>query len=193
MDADYQNVENGTIRQGCWGRFRAERRLGPFELVESNGQVIDVQRSFAAQPFWLVLIVKLVLTGLSVDTLVRDLIFYDENAKFFYFAYLTHWGLLIAVVNMLFSFINTIMPYPEQPVRGISNTNIRQACMVFFPLAATLEAIIVMLYWKVDFQAGTEVDYIGYMKHGGVFVIVLLEGLIVRFAYQFVFIICCIP
>jgi hypothetical protein len=80
---------------------------------------------------------------------------------------------------MLFSFINTIMPYPEQPVRDIPTTIFVKLAWAFFPLAATLEAVIVMLYWKVDFQAGTEVNYMGYMKHGGVFVIVLLEGLIV--------------
>lgn len=180
MDAvsDYQNSDHATTRSGCCGRLRAEFALGPFEVVESSGQIIDVQRTFAAKPFWVVAFIKLVLTGICVDVLVRDLVLYNADTRYFYFAYLTHWGLLCGVIFMLLSTINTLMPYPEQPGRGMTPSILVKLTWAFFPLAATIEACIVALYWALDYQ-GVSVTYMNGMKHGGVFVIVFLDGLFV--------------
>ena len=177
--SDYQNSDHATTRGGCCGRFRAEVALGPFELVEANGQMIDVQRSFAAKPFWVVVLIKLVLTGVSVDAMVRDIILYNASTRYFYFAYLTHWGLLCAIIFMLLSFANTLMPYPEQPGRGLSASVFVKLAWAFFPLAATIEAVVVALYWTLDNDPNAVISYFGYMQHGGVFVLLLLEGLVV--------------
>ena len=114
-----------------------------------------------------------------MDVLVSDLIVYNPESRYFYFAYLTHWGLLCGVIFMLLSTINTLSPYPEQPARGVPPSAPVKLAWAFFPLAATIEAGIVALYWALDYQEAVSVTYINAMKHGGVFIIVLMEGLFV--------------
>jgi hypothetical protein len=177
--SDYQNSDHTAMRSGGYGCLRDEVALGPFELVENSGEMIDVQRTFAPKPFWAVVFIKLILTGVCVDRIIRDLILYDDETRYFYFAYLTHWGLICSIIFMLLSTINTLMPYPEQQGRGTSASVLVKLAWAFFPLAATVEAVVVMLYWALDFQSGIPVSYATFMKHGGVFVIVLLEGLVV--------------
>ena len=177
--SDYQNSDHTAMGSGGCGSLRDEVVLGPFELVETSGEIIDVQRTFAPKPFWAVVFIKLILTGVCIDRIVRDLILYDDETRYFYFAYLTHWGLICSIIFMLLSTINTLMPYPEQPGRGMSASVLVKLAWAFFPLVATIETAIVLLYWTARRYSGNYISYDNFINHGGVFVIVLLEGLVV--------------
>lgn len=183
MNSVYHRSSDGTVntKTGCWQKFRAEFSHGPFELVESNGQkVIDVQRTFAAKPFYFVLFLKLVVTGVSLDVLIRDLFLYETDKRYFYMSYLTHWGLVISEIYILMSLVNTIRRYPEQPVRGNPPDYFIRITWGLFSLASSSQAVITWLYWQMEYKPDDLLYYFGFMKHGGVLLLVLLEGLIVN-------------
>ena len=181
MDSEFEDAEITSDNQGCFARLRGEFAIGPFELTDANGKVIDVQRTFAAKPFYAILTIKLIFTGLCLDTLFRDLILYNDDTRYFYLSYLTHWALLISEIYIVLSLVTTLLPITtEQPVRGMPPNSMVKLTWAFFSLASTMEAFVTLLYWYLEYQPGMEVGYFGYMKHGGVCVIILLEGLLVN-------------
>lgn len=161
----------------CWSRFRGEWKLKFFELSETDEAVIDVQRSFAPPPFWRSILLKLIITGWAISILVTDLVGGTWDPISYYFIYLAHWSLAITILYLLVSFINTAKGVPEQrPYEDIPSFMVRFAWGLF-PTAAVSQLTTTILFWILQFDPNKEpVTYKMVMKHGGLMLLVLLEG-----------------
>ena len=163
----------------CCPLFLAELKLPFWSLRETNGKVISVQESFAPLPKLRTLVIKLALFSWSLSVLIFDFQRYQDEFDF-YFIYLTHWGLLIAIIYFLVSLLNTIFGVAEQSSSDAKPGFFVRFAWGLFSAAATNQALITILFWSIEHQRGVPVDYYSWMKHGVVALLILLEGLLVN-------------
>jgi len=158
----------------CCSRFCGEWRLKFFELSETDEAMIDVHRSFAAPPLWRTFFIKAAITGWAISILVFDLLDDIWNPITYYFIYLSHWSLAIAILYLLVSLTNTVIGVPEQrPYEDTPGFMIKFAWGLY-PTAAVSQMTTTILFWVLLFDP--PVTYKMVMKHGVIMLLVLLEG-----------------
>jgi hypothetical protein len=153
-----------------------------FRLEDGTGEKIDVRASFAPDSrsalAW-----KVFANGLAIFTLIYSWI--ETGTASFYLAYLTHWSLIVAIVYLLASLYQTVRSskiiqpvgeYGSSPTCGISTT------WILFAVAAHAEAMIAILFWLLvyDFESEGQVTFLDIMPHGGMVVVVWIDGLVVN-------------
>lgn len=160
----------------CWSRFRGEWKLKFFELSETDEAMINVHRSFAPPPFWRTFILKTIITGWTIAILLTDMLSDEWEPVSYYFIYLAHWSLAITILYLLVSFANTVFGVPEQrPYEDIPGFMVRFAWGLY-PTAAVAQMMTTILFWIVQFDPNEPVTYKMIMTHGGIMILVLLEG-----------------
>jgi len=196
---DYYVAETENS-SGCCRRLWNEFVQHPFTLLEINGRVLDVQRTFANHPTWLVLPLKAVALGVALDTMVRELVMEydnddDDDKSFFYFAYFSHWALVLTIIYFILSLLISLTcgTWAKQPT-AIHN---RTSCVVtmawtFYVLAIAYQGLNMLGYWILVHDYGdntewrdvnnvlTEVSYFTIMKNAGLCFILLGEGQILN-------------
>lgn len=156
---------------------------GSFGIQDGNYRSIDIPASFSPQGLFTVLWKVGVLT---LNVTAFALTYGTTNPKLFYFAYATHWALLLSIVYSSLSVVNSVYPL-SQP--ATSNTKVGWRCRltwVVFLLSANSELLVSALYWTavfVDpsmFYDGDDVPPIGsYLTHGGVCAAIWLDGFVI--------------
>lgn len=194
-DVEKANIEYYEEQQGqtCCRLACAELCAHPYTVLEVTGRVIDIRRSFALQPWWIVFPLKCVPLGLAVDTLVRGLATYDGVVSF-YFAYFENWCLLLNIFYFLVSASTSLLFCfkLQQPLPGYNRAPCHVCAMwSTFPIAVVNSMLSVLAYWI--FYAGEEgtifnTDYFVVMKYAVIPVLLVLEGQIlnripIRFAH----------
>ena len=160
----------------CWSRFRGEWKLRFFELSEMDDAMIDVRRSFAPPPFLRSFFLKAIITGWALAILVTDITSGDWNPISSYFIYFSHWSLAITIMYLLVSLTNTIIGVPEQrPYEDVPSFMVRFAWGLY-PTAAVSQMTTTIIFWVLQFNPNEPVTYKMVMKHGGLMLLVLLEG-----------------
>jgi len=180
-----------TTGQGCCRRCWNGLIQHPFTLLEVNGRVIDVQRTFAARPSWLICILKLLLLGVSIDVLVRELFLSYTGDLSFYMAYLNNWALVFCILYFLLSTINSITcgMTTAQP----SAAKNRTSCTVlltwfFYTIALSYQGLNAISFWSLVFYEWnddstndlTALSYFTIMKSGGLLLLLLVEGQVIN-------------
>ena len=177
----YHKNDFGDIatKKGCCTTLRAEFALAPFSMEDTNDKTIDLQRTFSPSPKWVVCIVKLFLTGWALQVLIGDLIMYDNDGKLrsFWMAYLTHWALTFAELYLVLSLLRQcITTEPNNTLTWFT-----KLLWGLYAVAVTLQEVIALLFWILEFDPSLEnVTYYKFMKHGGIMIICLVEGLVVN-------------
>lgn len=139
-----------------------------------NGRVLDIPESFAPASFRAFLW-KLLYFGACVGTLV-----YGEIAAtpYFYFAYLTHWGVLWCCLYAVTTVFNTIMASrtPQPAADQAVGVRIRLTWALFV-LAAHTSAVATVLYWPLIFDPQTtHITYLTFGPHGVLLLLTLFDG-----------------
>jgi hypothetical protein len=172
------NSNNGGRKSPvCCAYVRAEWALPSFSMKDVNDKTIDLQRSFAPTPQWFVLFVKVFFTGWALQVVIGDLVSYgDGYVRTFYMAYLTHWALTFAELYFVLSLISQVLP------ARVDNTLSWFIKLLWgiFAVASTLQGSVTVLYWYLEFDYANKVQYFGFMKHGGLLILCLIEGLFVN-------------
>lgn len=194
--ADPDDIEKGNYdyylleheHTGCWSRFCHEFCQHPFTLLEVNGYVIDVQRTFAAKPSWFVVLAKAAITGVTMDVFVRDLLNYTGTPSF-WLAYYANWATILTLMYLYMSLFNSLCccgtnsttpqptAYENRASCGIAFT----WCM--WVLALSYQFLNFFSYWSLVFYTledlNSLVDAVSYftvMKSFGVFALLIVEG-----------------
>jgi hypothetical protein len=150
-----------------------------FRLKDGTGRKMDVRASFAPDSL-VALAWKIFATTLGIFTLIYSWI--ETGTASFYLAYLTHWSLVVAVAYLLASLYQTVrstkisQPPGEYTACGISVT------WILFAVAAHAEAMIAILFWLLvyDFDSEGQVTFLDVMPHGGMVIVVWIDGLVVN-------------
>jgi hypothetical protein len=149
-------------------------------IQDATGCDMDVRASFAPTSLaawtW-----KIFATTWAVFTLVFSITKFGTLS--FYLAELTHWSLVAAVLYMLSSLWQTMtanrISQPEalgKTGAGVSTT------WILFAIAAHAELMIAILFWLLvyDYDSDESVTYLNIMEHGGMVVLVWIDGLVVN-------------
>ena len=165
----------------CCARLRHELTNPLFDLSEPDGKQINVDKTFAPRPYWRSWLMRLVCLSLSVESLVATLEHTPPWNRWFFMAYLTHWGLVTAIAYQLCAVLCLIPAIRRkalyQPRSG------SERCSLFvritwglFSLAAPVELIVCILYWGLDYSPGHPVHYYLVMNHGGIALMLMVDG-----------------
>ena len=139
---------------------------------EPSGQVFDLGACFSPKPKWRSLLLKVTALAIGLSTLVCQL--YDRAHPEFYMAYATTWALLTSLAYFLLSISTTIFAVKELSVHA-------KCTWAFFSAAACAEGMVTLMYWMFDSRGdNNELNYGTLMAHGGVWIIVLLDGLAIN-------------
>jgi len=175
----YYNEQHDT---SCCSRCCGEFCQHPFTLLDVNGYVIDVQRSFAAKPIYIVLPLKLLALGITIDVMARDIMNYDATISF-YLAYFTNWTLVFTLIYFLLSSLLSVLPLGPQPSPE-DNRAPFMVCLTWavYPLAIISQTLNFFSYWTLiywDLGSGSKVERLSYftlMKGWGLLMILIAEG-----------------
>jgi hypothetical protein len=171
LPAETRNDGDEDKGRGCCWRFRAEFSMSFFQMEDHNG-ILDIDKSFATSEHrnWAMIAVKFILWGITVATLVQSWIIIEVPG--FYLAFLTHWAMVYAVFYMTLSFLFTL---------GVKPLWLMKSTWISFSVAAVHEMAVVLLFWLLDYDpANGSPTYNTIMVHGGVMVLVLIDGLVVN-------------
>ena len=164
----------------CTRRLRHEVTNSLFDISEPEGKHIDIDRTFAPRPLYLSWIMRLSFLAISLESLFQTLKGTPQWKRWFFMAYLTHWGLVVVIAYQVAAvlclmFRNRVL---YQPHRGEKCSRLVRLTWGLFSLAAPVELIICILYWGLDYVPGKSVDLLLVMNHGGIALLLLVDGFI---------------
>jgi hypothetical protein len=181
---------------GCCARLGAELKHPWFVVQEAGNttKVIDVQRSFAPEPKRWVTSFKLILAVWAYQVLVVDLTneAYNDGLIKYYLIYLTHWAFLAALLYFPLSLALSLCGNVSQPAESSSNNvdepELQQPSFLvrfawgLFSTTATLQVAVSLLFWLLEYNYDSSgmPSYTSIMKHGGIMVLLLIDGLVVN-------------
>jgi len=151
-----------------------------FDISEPGGMQIAVDKTFAPRPYWRSWLVRLSFLALSVESLGATLYHTPPWNRWFFMAYLTHWGLVASIAYQICAVICLLPPIRR---KALYQPCSEERCSLFvrttwglFSLAAPVELIICILYWGLDYSPGHPVHYYLVMNHGGIALLLMLDG-----------------
>jgi hypothetical protein len=158
-----------------WEDLTGTCRCRPnFRAIDGPTQTIDVSASFSPHGIF-VLGCKFVTLGVTIYTIYLG---YFSDPRPFYFAYLTHWGLVFSLAYSVMSVYNSFFPV-AQPPSGTTTVSRRTILTwVFFTIAVHTEVLITLLYWSMIYSG--ELHLVSVFSHGVVAALVLVDGLFVN-------------
>jgi len=167
---------------GCWSRFCHEFCQHPFTLLEVNGYVLDVQRTFAAKPSWFIIPIKMAITGVSMDVFCRDLLNYG-GVPSFWLAYYENWTTVLTLLYLFMSLFNSLFCLISRQPTAYEN---RASCGIavtwcLWVLALSYQFLNFFNYWTLVYYDLDEtgipaVSYFTVMKSFGIFALLVVEG-----------------
>ena len=148
---------------------------------------IDVVQSFAPRrPF--TILVRLFFLAVSLHVLYHDVSTYPPHNLYIYMGYLTHWGHVLMILYFVSSWLCSLVLIYQQPQQHQPSRLVR-CTWGLYATTAPLEICITLLYWSAVHEG--PLTYTTVMEHGGLAVLVLLDGLVIGLvplrAKQFVF------
>jgi hypothetical protein len=192
--------ESKSSTHSCLERLQWELRpsFSFFSIDEASGDKIDVAASFGARShnssylrMFSIIIVRLVCFIWSLQVFYEDVSHYPPHNLYIYMGYLTHWGHVLTILYFMCSFLCTILPFvtrqpasaplqldepsPSQPQPHV----LVRTTWGLYSTVAPLEVAIALLYWGSGINNNGPVTYISVMEHGGLAVLVWMDGLIV--------------
>lgn len=173
-------VQTRTPCTACFARLRHELTNPLFDLSEPDGVQIDVEQTFAPRPYWRSWLTRLLFLAISVESLFATLHNTPPWNRWFFMAYLTHWGLVAAIAYQLCAVLCLI---PAIRQKALYQPRSGELCALFvritwglFSLAAPVELVICILYWGLDYSPGHPVHYYLVMNHGGIALLLMVDG-----------------
>mmetsp|Transcript_9243 Transcript_9243/g.14215 ORF Transcript_9243/g.14215 Transcript_9243/m.14215 type:complete len:328 (+) Transcript_9243:51-1034(+) len=179
IEKNYWDEQNEA---SCGSRCCTEFCLHPYTILEANGRIIDVQKSFAFQPWYLIVILKIMAFGITTDCLVRDVLFYNGKELYFYMAYSENWCLALSLFYFIVSTFTSFWSLPKQPVPGEEGVQFHVGLAWFlYPIAVIASGVNAFVYWffiygNEEYGALSEFDYFAIVKNGGILLLLLVEG-----------------
>ena len=164
---------------GCCASFRAE--LNPcqpwFLVMDSSGRKIDIPESFAPSGP-MTMIGKAITLGVGLATLFVSLA--ETSSLKFYFAYFTHISLLLTIIYLLLSFVNSLCPSRiQQPRERV--TGMAKLTWIFFVMGVHAQFMASLLYWTTVYvPAETEMTFSAVGSHGVAMFFALMDGLVLN-------------
>ena len=151
-----------------------------FSLVEPDGGVIDVKRSFVSERSNLLHIFLLRLVILIWSTVSIVVGAFNDNDEYFFLAYLSNWTALVSLSYLSLTLWLTIRTTDcAQTISGYDPPSITvRVTWALYSIAAPAELTIILLFWALDYDRSNDgpVTYCMVFEHGILSIIVLLDG-----------------
>ena len=174
-----------ALTRCCCNRFVSDWSLPLFGLQEPTG-TIDVEASFSPSPRCRTLTLKICLAAWTLSMLVTDLFsrYEGTDERKYYLIYLTNWCHLFTVIYTWLSLLLSIVP-ARLLTKTTGDTNSSPGFIVrvtwgMFSAVATMQVVVVLLFWLLEYGGSDRPSYSEFMKHGGFMVLVVLEGLVLN-------------
>eukprot|EP00567_Pseudictyota_dubia_P003238 CAMPEP_0197456188 /NCGR_PEP_ID=MMETSP1175-20131217/42718_1 /TAXON_ID=1003142 /ORGANISM="Triceratium dubium, Strain CCMP147" /LENGTH=366 /DNA_ID=CAMNT_0042990221 /DNA_START=68 /DNA_END=1168 /DNA_ORIENTATION=+ len=177
-----EDDKSGVVPISCIARIRYELRSSPFHTREPCGRYIDIRKTFCPEPVRSVLLVRISFFLIMLEILIQNLLATSPDARWFFMAYLTHWGLVVALAYQLSALAGMVLrrTVMVQTQDGNDKCNILLLISwALFAVALPAEVILSVLYWALVHEQGDPVSYQIVMLHGGISVLLLIDGFFV--------------
>ena len=174
-------VQTRTPCAPCAIRLRHELTNPLFDVSEPGGMQIDVSQTFAPRPYWRSWLIRLSFLAVSVESLSATIAHTTHWNRWFYMAYLTHWGLVTSIAYQVCAVV-CLVPVVRrralyQPLgSGKQCSRFVRTTWALFSLAAPVELIICILYWGLEYTPGHSVHYYLVVNHGGIALLLMVDG-----------------
>lgn len=152
----------------------------PHQPNDEEPLQIDVAAAFAPPRAWFF---RIIFTVWSFHVLYTDLSAYPPHNLYIYMGYLTHWGHMLSnfyfICSLLCSICMIVRPSVlQQPEKGTATPGrLVRITWGLYSCVAPLGIAITMLYWSA--VSTDHPTYVSVMEHGGIAVMVLIDGLLV--------------
>lgn len=172
-------TERSPCVVGYWGRLTAEAKTAELFPIAQDKERLDLVASFCPRNNnnkTILIVTKIVLLGWVISILPMAI---RTGVPSFWLAYLTNWTCLLAVLYLILSTLLTVFP---NLVANNKNQQQQLTAMVratwgVFVVAVSNTLAVCPLYWVA---ATTPPGYPEIMLHGGIFIIVALDGLVIN-------------
>ena len=179
---------NNTKNIGCCARVSAELRHPPYAAHEPSASSSDHTvllhgpNTFGPRGPWM-LVLKTGLMVWSASAFVEGLLGTPADFRLFYFAYLTHWTLMVALLYLVTSWFHTLQTTLLTP-NNTTNTSVtvfHKLTWALFSVAAPGEIVVALGYWGLEWDGSASgFFYRNFMIHGVIVGIVLVDGLVIN-------------
>jgi hypothetical protein len=155
-------------------RLIAEWRLGMFSLEDTEGNTLDLEKTFKPEPKFAFLFIKMffLLWIVSVNclTIVRS------ESPGFWPALLGNW----TATGVTLYFLASLSVMTIVPISQTEGTKIWiRMTWVLYTLTLNLGLIVTFLFWFLENDGGA-VTYVNVMQHGIFFLFVLIDGMLIN-------------
>lgn len=173
--------KNNNTMIDCCGRFQAELCHPPFAQDEVTGHRIHGSQTFAPSG-WGIVILKTLLVAWISSSLIDGIL--ETDPAYFYFAYLTHWTLLLSVLYLVTSLYHSIRTTSCH--NNDNHESDRVSCSynvawTLFAIAAPAELVVSLGYWGLEWDGSSDAFYYrNIMVHLVVVLVVWFDGLVLN-------------
>lgn len=162
----------------CCRHLCSEFKNPMFSVEESKG-TLDINECFHIGRGLLSWVGAFKLLSFLSSIAVLIYAFYKHPIPSFYPAYLTPWGVVFCILYLGGSFSLTAFVFADNSNREQATRLVKFTWMMY-SIAAVLGCCIAVLYWGFVWTPSRGIDFSNVMTHGGVLIIVLLQGLAVE-------------
>ena len=148
-------------------RIAAAWKLSLFGLEDYNGKIIDVQRTFAPKPMWLVLLFRIVVLIWVGNGYLQVLPLYTH---LYFFIYYTHWSFMTLTLYEILAAATTI----QQMVKAGTYNWLTKATWFVYSIGAPAQLFATVLYWAVIHSG--HATYTTKLYHGYFAVVAIFDG-----------------
>lgn len=188
-------ADEDNTAPGCCGRLRAELKCSYplFSLDELNGRQLDVKATFAPTlcgSRWLSFVLRLTLCLFLLGGIIWSIVDWSPlDGRTSWIFLLTHWTLLATVLYFVLAVIlhqsalcgglatkDAGGRFLYQPESGHPTSSLVRFTWAVYALAMPTNIIVVLLYWTLDYNVNSVMDFENMFKHALTCLLLLVDA-----------------
>ena len=188
---DRSAISYHSITMNFLNRIRALWKLGFFDLTDASGNTIDIEETFTPKPKVPLLLVKLGLLVWCIQVIANDISRSPQPSHWLIF--LTNWQSLLILGYLICSFVIMIPVVSAQVSIDVveddpkNYTEEQQIAILmirimwfYYSLSLNVGLIASIMFWILVYDGSLDNMYSEVMKHGGLFMMVFIDGMIIN-------------
>ena len=182
MQVEHSAHKGAPVCRRLWWELRPS--TGFFSPTEADGHVLDLAACFAGSR-----VLRFIFLVWSVQVFMLDVYHYPPHNLYIYMGYLTHWGHVLSIFYLATSFlcsVKIVVPPTVSPDRVCSSslhppckqqpTRLIKVTWFLYSLSAPLELAICLMFWSAVAAGPSAFSYVSVMEHGGIAILVWIDG-----------------
>lgn len=182
-EAYHENEVHTADRSNCCSNLHvaANWKLNMFSLKNTNGEILNIPKTFQHKPKFLWGVIKLGLLVWTIQIMTSTILGAKSNPT--WLGQLTNWQQVFISAYLTGSFVLQVIPFPAtmQQDNGNGKASVLvRVVLAFYVLSIIFGFIATILFWILVYKPSWIVSYNMIMPHGITFLFVILDGMIIN-------------